>query len=47
LFILVGLIFILPQLGDAAGFEIEPFTWLIDGLAQFVTGVIVGVGGVK
>jgi Zn-dependent protease len=47
LFILVGLIFILPSLGGAVGFRIDPFAWLIGGPARFVTGVIVGVVGLQ
>ncbi len=46
LFILVGLIFILPWISGALGFRVNPFEWLIGGPAQYVIGLIYGLVGV-
>ena len=47
LFILVGLIFILPRVGDALGFSINPFFWLVGVPMIYVIGVIEDVTGVS
>lgn len=47
LFILVGLIFILPWLGNAVGLRVNPFAWLIGGPSQFVIDIIVGAVGLR
>lgn len=45
LFILIGLIFILPWLGREVGRDLNIFTWLIGEPARFVIGLILqGVG---
>jgi len=46
LFILVGLIFILPRAGAALGFRVNPFDWLIGGPADYLTGIIYSVMGI-
>ena len=46
LFILVGLIFILPRVGDALGFRVNPFDWLIGGPKDYVAGIIYRVMGI-
>lgn len=47
LFILVGLIFILPRVGDAVGFRVNPFEWLIGGPKDYIIGIIFSVMGVR
>ena len=47
LFILVGLIFILPRAGEAFGFQINPFGWLLSGPIVYVIGAIEDVTGVS
>lgn len=47
LFILVGLIFILPRVGDALGFSINPFVWFVGVPMFYVVGVIENVMGVS
>lgn len=47
LFILVGLIFILPWLGNALGFRINLFAWLIGGPSEFVINVIASAVGLR
>lgn len=46
LFILVGLIFILPRVGEALGFRVSPFDWLIGGPKDYVAGIIYSVMGI-
>jgi Zn-dependent protease len=45
-FILIGLIFILPRVGDALGFRVNPFVWLIGGPKDYVTNIIYSVMGI-
>jgi Zn-dependent protease len=47
LFILVGLIFILPRVGDALGFRVNLFDWLVGGPMRFVIGLILSVVGLQ
>lgn len=46
LFILIALIFILPQAGEALGFRFDPFDWFVRGPVAYVIGVITSVLGV-
>lgn len=47
LFILVGLIFIVPWLANAAGLRVDPFAYLIGGPARYVIGVILSLVGLQ
>ncbi len=47
LFILIGLIFILPRAGEALGFRINPFGWLVGVPIVYVIGAIEDVMGVS
>jgi Zn-dependent protease len=47
LFILVGLVFILPRVSDALGFEFNPFLWLVGGPLFYIIGLIEDVTGVS
>ncbi len=47
LFILVGLIFIVPSLASAAGLRVDPFAYLIGGPARYVIGVILRLVGLQ
>ncbi len=47
LFILVGLIFILPRVSDALGFRVNLFDWLVLGPMRFVISVILRVVGLQ
>jgi Zn-dependent protease len=46
LFILVALIFILPQAGQALGFRFNPFQWLVGGPVNYIVGIIYSVMGI-
>lgn len=46
MFILIGLIFILPRAAEALGLQVNPFVWLIGGPAEYVTGIIYSVMGI-
>lgn len=43
--LIVGVLFLLPMLGRAAGLSIDPFRWLVGGPVEWVVGVIIGVAG--
>lgn len=47
LFILLGLIFIVPYLGRTLGVRLEPFAWLVGVPANFVMGLILNVVGLR
>ena len=47
LFILIGLIFILPRVADALGFQVNPFVWLIGGPKDYVANIIYSVVGLR
>lgn len=46
-FILIGLIFILPRVGDALGFRLNPFVWLVGGPLAYIVRLIEDVMGVS
>ncbi len=46
LFILIALVFILPQAGAALGFRFNPFLWLVGGPVNYIVGMIYSVMGV-
>ncbi|MBO6783869.1 MAG: site-2 protease family protein, partial [Alphaproteobacteria bacterium] len=45
LFILIGLIFILPLLGNQIGLDLNIFRWLVGAPLEFLRGVILGAVG--
>ncbi len=48
LFILIGVIFILPMIGRQIGFDLNLFVWLVGGPAGYLVELIatgVGLGG--
>ena len=47
LFILVGLVFILPRVSDALGFRFNPFQWIVGGPLVYIVGIIEDVTGVS
>ena len=46
MFILIGLIFLLPMLGRQVGLDIDLFTWLVAGPVAFLTEVIAMAAGI-
>jgi len=45
LFILIGLIFILPMLGAQLGLDLNIFGWLVGGPLEFLRGILLGALG--
>jgi len=45
LFILIGLIFILPMLGSQLGLDLNIFGWLVGGPLEFLRGILLGALG--
>ncbi len=45
LFILIGLIFILPMLGSQLGLDLNIFGWLVGGPLEFLHGILLGALG--
>jgi len=47
MFILIGLIFLLPLLGRQLGFDIDVFSWLVGGPVAFLTEAIAMAAGIQ
>ena len=47
LFILIGLLFILPLLGEAVGLNLNIFTWLVGGPFRFLVDAIATLTGIQ
>jgi Zn-dependent protease len=47
LFILIGLLFILPYLGEAVGLNLNIFTWLVGGPFRFLVDAIATLTGIQ
>jgi len=45
LFILIGLIFILPWAGQTLGLDLNSFRWLVGTPVEFLRGILVRVVG--
>ena len=47
LFILIGLLFILPMVGEAVGLNLNIFTWLVGGPFRFLVDAIATLTGIQ